>query len=46
MAYFETFIFQKSISQDEISALPIAYDFDKLVNEYFEQSSSSKNYGE
>jgi 8-oxo-dGTP diphosphatase len=34
------------LSQDEIGSLPIAYDFDKLINEYFEQLGSSKNYRE
>jgi 8-oxo-dGTP diphosphatase len=34
------------LSRDEINSLPIAYEFDKLVNEYFDQQSGSKNFGE
>lgn len=34
------------LSQDEINSLPIAYDFDKLVNEYFDQQSGSEKISE
>lgn len=33
------------LSRDEINSLPIAYGFDKLLNEYFDHQNSSKNLG-
>ena len=34
------------LNRDEINSLPIAYGFDKLVNEYFDQRNDSRNLGE
>lgn len=34
------------LSRDEINSLPIAYEFDKLANEYFDQQSDSENISE
>ena len=33
------------LSRDEINSLPIAYGFDTLVNEYFDQGNGSENLG-